>query len=106
MTENEKPNVNETERNLKREIVLTNLRWQVVILAINYILPLRFIRYGDPWVDGIVGFLMNSAIGLGGSALLYLFFTKFSEGKFLSNQRKISLVVSLLVVVTSWNRYS
>ena len=89
----------------KRELLLTNLRWQVVILAINFIIPLRFYRYGDPWVDGVVGYLMNSGIGFAGAALLFLFLTKMNQRKFLRNQRVISLIVSLMIVITSWNRF-
>ena len=109
MVENEKTITTESEQELRREIVITNLRWQVVILAMHYIIPFRRISNGyfaDLLFDPPIAYLMTSAVGLGGAALLYLFFTKISQGKFLRNQRFISLIMTYLLVATSWNRFS
>lgn len=82
--------------------ILVSLRWQVVILGLNYVMPMTVGRYLDPVVQGFVNFLMSTVIGGVGAGLVYLFFTASSKGKFLRNQRFLSLFVSIVIIIGAW----
>jgi hypothetical protein len=82
--------------------LLVNLRWQVVILGLNYMMPMTIARHLDPVMQGFVNFLMSTVIGGVGAGLIYLFFTVSSKGNFLRNQRWISIVITIGIIIGAW----
>lgn len=86
-----------------KDKILIATRWNVLLLIASYAEPFLFNRYDLHWVDGLVNFAMSSVIGLIGSSLIFIFFTKFAKERFFKLHLFVTSVAILLLTLGSWH---
>lgn len=83
---------------------ITNLRWNVVTLITSYLGPETFSNsyFSDPFVTGLVNYLVAIGTGLTISALASLFLTQSQSGKFWRNFNRATFFVALILIGSAW----
>jgi hypothetical protein len=86
-----------------KDKILIATRWNVFLMVASYIEPFLFKRYDLHWIDGLANFALSSGIGLIGSSLIFIFFTKFAKERFFKLHLFVTSVAILLLTLGSWH---